>query len=583
MDDLFNILSSSARIDKSKRKKKRPRDNDESFSLNLHDRANDDNKDDGDDDDDDLLESSDQGKKRSRDKTGKRDMSEDKKLLVHREQMTAFRRSLKIIVKNEGDDNVADAISKFEEVQAPKWFSSTSNFTQVWNSVMQNVEASDWKEPTPIQMQAIPSLLERRDVLASAPTGSGKSGAFCIPALLLSAASTDDYYALPQDINMKKKRKESRLGEIRSLLLAPSRELAHQLHREVERLGRNRPGGLTTLLLQRSNASQLGQAGGQKGLDVLVSTPLRLVDVLEQTSIKLDGLRLVVLDEADRLLDATDLKGKTSGSSHTKTFVSQLDAILNVIPPTAVRALFSATITPGVKELSDSILRNACQITIQPFKVGGANADIAQELLFCGREEGKLLAIRQLVARGQLHPPTLIFCQSQERAQALFSELLYDNLHVDVLHAGRSPAARETAVKNFRTGHSWVLICTDLVARGVDFAGVKLVINYDLPTSGVTYVHRIGRTGRAGRKGKAITFFTEADLDHLRTIANIMKQSGCDVPQWMLQLKKARVADSALPRRLDIDTTPRYDTMKHHRKQQIIEQNKKKFARKTEK
>jgi ATP-dependent RNA helicase DDX52/ROK1 len=438
---------------------------------------------------------------------------------------------------------------------------------------LQNIEIGDWKEPTPIQMQGIPTLLERRDVLASAPTGSGKSGAFCIPALLLSAASSADYYGMTQK---GKKKKESRQGEIRSLLLAPSRELAHQLHREVERLGRNRPGGLTSLLLQRSNASQLGQAGGQKGLDILVSTPLRLVDVLEQKSIKLDAVRLVVLDEADRLLDATDLKGTASGSSHTKTFVSQLDSILSAIPSTAIRALFSATITPAVQELSDSILRNACHITVQSSKVGGANSDITQELLFCGREEGKLLAIRQLVARGQLHPPTLIFCQSQERAQALFSELLYDNLHVDVLHAGRSPAARETAVKNFRTGHTWVLICTDLVARGVDFAGVKLVLNYDLPASGVTYVHRIGRTGRAGRKGKAITFFTEADLDCLRTIANIMKQSGCDVPDWMLQLKKQRNRDQAQPRRLEIDTTPRYDKLKRQRKQQIIAHHKKK-------
>lgn len=460
--------------------------------------------------------------------------------------------------------------------------------------MLHNIEAGDWKEPTPIQMQAIPTLMERRDVLASAPTGSGKSGAFCIPALLLSAVSSTEYYQsynknndIPpttgSKTNKKKPKKESRQGEIRSLILAPSRELAHQLHREVERLGRNRPGGLTSLLLQRSNSNQLGQAGGQKGLDVLVSTPLRLVDVLEQDGIKLDAVRLVVLDEADRLLDATDLKSTASGSSHTKTFVSQLDSILSAVPSTAIRALFSATITPAVQELSDSILRNAVHITVQSSssKVGGANSDIAQELLFCGREEGKLLAIRQLVARGQLHPPTLIFCQSQDRAQALFSELLYDNLHVDVLHAGRSAAARETAVKNFRLGHTWVLICTDLVARGVDFAGVKVVINYDLPASGITYVHRIGRTGRAGRQGTAITFFTEADLDGLRTIANIMKQSGCDVPDWMLQLKKQQPSrnrdEKQKPRRrLDIDTTPRYDKLKRQRKQQIIEHNKKK-------
>jgi ATP-dependent RNA helicase DDX52/ROK1 len=572
MEDLFNILSSSARIDKSKRKKKRQRE--EAVVEN--------------------IEQEDEGapavSMKSRDKTGKRDMSDTKRQAVQREQMSAFRRSMKIKL-NENGENVADAISTFDEIQRPTFWkqanaSNTCTFSQVWRAMAHNIEAGQWKEPTPIQMQGIPLLLERRDVMASAPTGSGKSGAFLIPALLLSAATNADYYrsanattnnANDNTNNKKKNKKESRQGEIRSLVLAPSRELAHQLHREVERLGRNRPGGLTTLLLQRSNASQLGQAGGQKGLDVLVSTPLRLVDVLEQKQIKLDAVRIVVLDEADRLLDATDLQGEAqSGSSHTKTFVSQLDSILSAVPATAVRALFSATITPAVQELSDSILRKAIHITIQSsHKVGGANSDITQELLFCGREEGKLLAIRQLVARGQMRPPALIFCQSKERAQALFSELLYDNLHVDVLHAGRSPAAREAAVKNFRTGQTWILICTDVVGRGVDFAGVQLVINYDLPTSGVTYVHRIGRTGRAGRKGKAVTFFTEADLDHLRAIANVMKQSGCDVPDWMLSLKKQR-SDQAPARRADIDTTPYYDKMKQQRKQHSIENSKKK-------
>jgi ATP-dependent RNA helicase DDX52/ROK1 len=138
-----------------------------------------------------------------------------------------------------------------------------------------------------------------------------------------------------------------------------------------------------------------------------------------------------------------------------------------------------------------------------------------QELLFVGREEGKLLAVRQLVQRGQLKPPVIVFVQSQERAQALFGELLYDGIHVDVIHAGRSRTARDNAVARFRRGNTWVLICTDLVARGVDFRAVNMVINYDLPTSGITYVHRIGRTGRAGRKGKAITLFTEADFNNL--------------------------------------------------------------------
>ena len=196
----------------------------------------------------------------------------------------------------------------------------------------------------------------------------------------------------------------------------------------------------------------------------------------------------------------------------------------------------------------------------------GVASTIQQELKFVGREEGKLLAIRQLVAEG-LTPPVLIFLQSKERAQALFGELLYDGIRVDVLHAGRSAAQREASVSKFRRGETWVLVCTDLVARGVDFKGVNLVINYDLPREGVTYVHRIGRTGRAGREGRAVTLFTEMDFDNLRTIANVMRLSGCDVPGWMLTMKKGRGpggkgrgrTGAAPPRRGDIDTTPRGD------------------------
>ena len=179
--------------------------------------------------------------------------------------------------------------------------------------------------------------------------------------------------------------------------------------------------------------------------------------------------------------------------------------------------------------------------------------------------------------RGQLRPPVIVFLQSQDRAQALFSELLYDGIHVDVIHAGRSKAAREDAVAKFRKGETWVLICTDLVARGVDFRAVNMVINYDLPTSGVTYVHRIGRTGRAGRKGKAITLFTEADFDDLRTIANVMKQSGCGVPDWMLNMKKksrGRNKKSPPRRRKPVDTTPSYDKKRRHKKQQMVEKSK---------
>jgi ATP-dependent RNA helicase DDX52/ROK1 len=258
--------------------------------------------------------------------------------------------------------------------------------------------------------------------------------------------------------------------------------------------------------------------------------------------------------------------------------LAQMDVILSQLPVSAVRALFSATVTPMVHSLAESILRNPVDVAIaqSALGVGGANPDITQELTFVGKEEGKLLAIRQLVQRGQLKPPAIVFLQSQERAQALFEELLYDNIHVDVIHAGRSRSARENAVARFRRGETWVLICTDLVARGVDFRAVNMVINYDLPTSGISYIHRIGRCGRANRKGRAITLFTEADFDHLRTIANVMRQSGCHVEEWMLNLKKGRKDQQVHRPRHDIDTTPIYDKRKKRKRMQMIQDSKNK-------
>ena len=598
MDELFNMLSSSARIDKSKRAKKRQRaDPIPQAPAAPFDHSNGDES----EEDDGPVQ-----KIASRDRTGKRDTSEAKLKQVHQEQIAAFRKSMAIRLANKHDPHVPDPVSAFGELPVPQWWHDETSFRAIARAVCHNVEAGKWKEPTPIQMQGIPTLLERRDLIGCAPTGSGKSGAFIIPSLLLSSAAHHIFYATEattQEKSTRKKaaRKKSHEGEIRSLLLAPSRELAAQLHREVERLGVGKPGGLTSLLLSKSNAAFViaGSAGGKKGLDVLVTTPLRLVDSLEK-GLDLNALRLVVLDEADRLLDATDAASTrypkdaaasdpssdedeerkqrfkiedtpASGSSKSQSFLSQMDAIFSAMPASATRALFSATITPTVRSLAESILRNPVDMTIAaPGSTGGANTDIEQELMFVGREQGKLLAIRQLAQRGQLKPPALVFTQSKERAQALFGELLYDGIHVDVIHAGRSRTARENAVAKFRRGDTWILICTDLVARGVDFRAVNMVINYDLPTSGITYVHRIGRTGRAGRKGKAITLFTEADFDNLRTIANVMKQSGCDVPDWMLNLKKTK-SKARNPRRSNIDTTPGYDKVKREKKQQSIQ------------
>lgn len=658
MEELFNILSSSARLQK---KNKRPRQVAANGSHNIKsdndddeqhtEEANDDHAVGSDNDNDDYYDDADleptnpKERSKSRDRTGKRDTSQSKQELIHKEQVAAFRRSMgiRLSAQSKHDPTIPDPISSFAEIMrveaklpSMSSFSSKPRMASWWNTeehvkesmafsgsvlrvILNNIEGGRWKEPTPIQMQSIPALLERRDVIGAAPTGSGKSGAFILPIILLSRVPFHVFYRAPDEPehvssratagNKKKqeKAKPERAGEIRSLLLAPSLELAAQLHREVERLSLGLPGSgrssSSSLLLSKANAAQViaGTIGGKHGLDVLVSTPLRLLDCIEK-GLKLNSVRVIVLDEADRLLDASDETRKAhrvvdehasdcdesdeddfasgaSGSAQTKSFLAQIDAILAQVPITAVRALFSATVTPMVRLLSESILRNPVDISIQTSaSPGGANPDIQQELVFVGREEGKLLAIRQLVQRGELRPPVIMFLQSQERAQALFGELLYDGIHVDVIHAGRSKAAREKAVAKFRRGDTWVLICTDLVARGVDFRAVNMVINYDLPESGITYVHRIGRTGRAGRKGRAITLFTEADFENLRTIANIMKQSGCRVEEWMLNLERKKGKAKA-PRRAQIDTTARYDKVKRKRKRQMIEQSKKQHAK----
>ena len=615
MEDLFNMLSSSARIDKSRRKKRRPtaakkdgaggRARSAAAAQAPRRRDEDDNGRDGgsgvDSSSEDEHDEGGQSPKRP-----KKQHSSAKLAKIRREEVASFRRRMGIRLsadnRSEPHGSVPDPITSFDDMVPPSWWrESTSgepggpaappSFVRCRNTVLRNIERGAWKEPTPVQMQVIPALLERRDVMGCAPTGSGKSGAFVVPAILLARAEEGTYYgrsAGGADAPGGKRKKgkggkgkeeeaTGQRGHVRTILLAPSRELASQLHREVSRLSDSMPGKFHCALLSKSNAglATSNQLGGKSGLDCLVSTPLRLAECMER-GMRADGCRLVVLDEADRLLDASDgvrdsaKDGKDddedrpgqrqSGTSQSRTFLQQIDSVLSSLPSTATRALFSATLGPSVRHLAESILRSPLDVATGARSGGdsaasGASEHVKQELKFVGREEGKLLAIRQLVAEG-ITPPVLIFVQSKERAQALFGELLYDGIRADVVHAGRSHGQRELSVQKFRKGETWVLICTDLVARGVDFKGVNLVINYDLPAEGVTYVHRIGRTGRAGRPGRAVTLFTEADFDGLRSVANVMRLSGCDVPEWMLNMKRRR-RDEGATWRGDINTTPR--------------------------
>merc|ERR1719340_492666 len=198
---------------------------------------------------------------------------------------------------------------------------------------------------------------------------------------------------------------------------------------------------------------------------------------------------------------------------------------------------FSATLATEVEEWCSLNLDNVASVTIGQRHT--ATDTIKQTLVYTGSEKGKLLAFRQLIEKGQLKPPVLVFVQEKDRAKDLFNELIKEKIHVDVIHSERSQLQRDNTVRAFRAGQIWVLICTELVGRGIDFKGVNLVVNYDFPPSTISYIHRVGRTGRAGRPGKAITYFTDKDKTLLRSIAQIVKDSGNVVPDYMLKLKKA--------------------------------------------
>ena len=407
--------------------------------------------------------------------------------------------------------------------------------------------------PTPIQMQAIPFLLDRRQVLACAPTGSGKTAAYLIPLLNFLSASKN------------KKRKT------RAVILAPTRELAMQIQREVEILGKNLQ--VRSMVLD----SKLEAAKKKvKTADITVSTPNRMVYLLKQHPEYLDSAEFLIVDESDKLFEAGP-----------KGFRDQLAAVYGACPSSVQRAMFSATLVPEVEQWCKLNLDNLVSVTIGVRNL--ATAQVKQELVYTGTEKGKLMAFKDLVDRG-LKPPVLVFVQSKERAKDLFNELqspMYGGIKVDVIHSERSQLQRDTTIRKFRAGNVWVLICTELLGRGIDFKGVNLVVNYDFPPSTISYIHRIGRTGRAGRSGSAITFFTDADKTLLRSVATLVKSSGGEVPDYMLKLKKAsrqekrQIAKRAVARE-DIREESKYDKERRVKKEQMIEGSKRRKRKREE-
>ncbi|XP_042223885.1 probable ATP-dependent RNA helicase DDX52 isoform X1 [Homarus americanus] len=415
--------------------------------------------------------------------------------------------------------------------------------------ITSNLRSQGFASPTPIQMQAWPLMLQGREVLGCAPTGSGKTAAFLVPLLHQLGG--------PQ-----------RKG-FRAVILSPTRELARQTHRECVRLAE----GLGIRAFIISNVSKamekFGPQSAQK-FDVLVTTPNRLVYLLQEVDgspLNLSNVEWLVIDESDRLFEAGE-----------HGFRDQLAVVYQACTgPNIRRALFSATFAHEVQDWCKLNLNNVAMVSVGIRNT--ASEDVKQDLKFCGDESGKLLALRDILRKGY-EPPVLLFVQTKERAKDLFKELIYDNIMVDAIHSDRTQLQRDNVVRAFRERKIWVLICTELMARGIDFKGVNLVINFDFPPSAISYIHRVGRTGRAHHQGHAITFWTMDDKPFLRSVAQVIHSSGQEVPSWMLELKKLRRKEkkklsTQQPDRGHVSQGVLYEQLNKRRQKEMVKKSKK--------
>ncbi|MFN0011186.1 MAG: DEAD/DEAH box helicase [Phycisphaerales bacterium] len=342
--------------------------------------------------------------------------------------------------------------------------------------------------PTPIQAKAIPPILEGRDVLGCAQTGTGKTAAFALPILhRLSSAPVD----------------KSRRGPTlpRALILSPTRELATQIAESFGTYGKQTHISGTVVY---GGVSQFHQVKAlQRGIDVLVATPGRLMDLMEQGFVNLSQISIFVLDEADRMLDMG--------------FINPIRKIAGNLPKNRQTLLFSATMPKEIMHLADSLLRNPVKVTVTP--VASAAPLIEQKVYFVPRP--KKQAMLEHLLKDPAPSRVLVFTKTKHGADRVARNLNRGGFLTESIHGNKAQNQRQRALEGFRAGRSRVLVATDVAARGLDVDGITHVINYDLPMEPEAYVHRIGRTGRAGATGIAISFCDSEERDLLRAIERL--------------------------------------------------------------
>lgn len=355
-----------------------------------------------------------------------------------------------------------------------------------------NLKNLGYQIPSPIQAQSIPPLLEGRDVLGCAQTGTGKTAAFALPILH----------------QISKNPKRLQRGTTRSLILAPTRELVVQVAESFAKYGKGIRFQLATVYGGVSQRPQVQAL--HRGLDVLVATPGRLLDLRQQGFLALDGVEFFVLDEADRMLDMG--------------FMPDIQEIVADLPENRQTCFFSATFSPNISRLASSMLEDPVSVSVSPDNSTAEKVD--HSICFIDRAD-KRAYLEELLSAQQDNPDagrTLIFSKTKFGAEKLAKSLFMSGIKADSIHGDKSQAARQKALDKFRTGRSPVLVATDVAARGLDVRNITLVINYDLPMDPESYVHRIGRTARAGASGVALSFCSDDDLGLLRQIERLIKK-----------------------------------------------------------
>lgn len=379
--------------------------------------------------------------------------------------------------------------------------------------ILKALKREGYTTPTPIQEQSIPVVLEGKDILGLAQTGTGKTAAFAIPMLQL----------LEKDRSQSKGYKHTR-----ALILTPTRELAVQISESFASYGRYTSIKHEVIF---GGVSQHAQTIAlRNGTDILIATPGRLLDLINQGYVHLDHLEMFVLDEADRMLDMG--------------FIHDVRKLIRLLPRQKQTLLFSATMPPQIAQLADSLLQAPVRVEVTP--VSSTAERIEQSVYFVSKKQKQSLLVHLLNEMNIQR--TLVFTRTKHGADRIAKDLKKANIAADAIHGNKSQSARQNALNNFKRGKLKVLVATDIAARGIDVDALEHVINFDLPDVAETYVHRIGRTGRAGASGISLSFCDgREEMSNLKSINKLIGQKIPAMPHAFEEVKEEASLPAAKP------------------------------------